>query len=130
MNLKVDPSIQGIPQDAVHKDQGRMTQIEELVDKLRIEYQTESIIADLGKKGKSNKLSDESRRTLQKIGNIELYELGEMSKTTQCRACLKYAPEGLIYCPCGVCLMPSQEQRKIITIQFEVIFCSILHREG
>ena len=77
MNKKVDPRIQGIPQDAVHKDQGRMTQIEELVDKLRIEYQTESIIADLVKKGKSNKLSDESRRTLQKIGNIDLYELGK-----------------------------------------------------
>ena len=79
------------------EDQGKMTQIQELVDKLRTEYQTEWSMADLGKKGKSNKFSEESRRTLQKLGNIDLYELGEMSTTTQCRACLKHAPEGSIF---------------------------------
>ena len=58
---------------------------------------------------------------LKTLGNIELYELGEMSTTIECRACLKCAPEGLIYCSCGVCFMPSPEQRKRITIQFEVV---------
>ena len=39
-----------IPQDAVLLEgQGRMSNIQELVDKLRTGYQTESILADLGK---------------------------------------------------------------------------------
>ena len=48
-SFKVDLRIQGIPQDGVLEDQGRMTVIQELVDKLRSEYQTESNVADLRK---------------------------------------------------------------------------------
>ena len=47
--------------------------------------------------------------TIRELGNKRLYELGEISKTVQCQAGLKYAPEGLHW-PCGVCLMPSPEQ--------------------
>ena len=39
--FKIDLRIQGIPEDALLEDQGRMTRIQELVDKLRSEYQTE-----------------------------------------------------------------------------------------
>ena len=46
--LKVDLIIQGIPQNALLEDQGRMTQIEELLDKLRTGYQTASIVTDFG----------------------------------------------------------------------------------
>ena len=54
-------------------------------DKLRTLYKTESIINDLGKKGKFNIFSEASKRTIREFGNIELYELGEMSKTGQIR---------------------------------------------
>ena len=47
--FEVDLRLQGIPQDPVLEDQGRITNIQELVDKLRTENQTESIVADLGK---------------------------------------------------------------------------------
>ena len=80
---------QGIPQDALLEDQGRMTNIQELVDKLRSEYQTESVISDLWEKRKINKFSEELKRTIQRLGNIVLYKLGEISKTTQYQACSK-----------------------------------------
>ena len=41
------------PQDTVIEDRERMSKIQELVGKLRTEYQTESIVADLVKKGNS-----------------------------------------------------------------------------
>ena len=44
--FKIDLRIQGVPQDSGLKDQGRMTQIQEVVDKLRTEYRTESDITD------------------------------------------------------------------------------------
>ena len=86
-----------------------MSKIQELVDKLRTGYQTESIINYLGTTGKFNEFSEASTRTFRELGNIELYELGETSKTVQCQEGVKYALEGLLYCPCGVCLMPSLE---------------------
>ena len=98
-----------------------MTKIQELVDKFRAGYHTGSIIAEFRKRRKSNRFSEESSRTIQELGNIELYELGEISKTVQCQACLNCAPESLIYCSCGVCLMTSPEQKKRIKIQFEVM---------
>ena len=45
--FKVDFRIQGIPQDAVTEDRESMSKCQELVDKLRTEHQTESIVADL-----------------------------------------------------------------------------------
>ena len=45
--FKVHLRIQGIPQAAVLEDQGRQPKIQELVDTLRSEYQTESVVADL-----------------------------------------------------------------------------------
>ena len=36
------------------------------------------------KKGKSNAFSEAPRRTIKEMGNIELYELGETVRTTQC----------------------------------------------
>ena len=42
--FKVDLRIQGIPQDAVIEDRKRMSKVQDLVDKLRTEYQAESIV--------------------------------------------------------------------------------------
>ena len=85
--FKIDLRIEGIPKDAVLEDQEGMSQIHEVGDKLRTGYQTESIINDLEKKGTSNMFSEASRRTIKELGNVELYELGEMSKTVQCATC-------------------------------------------
>ena len=64
-SFQVDRRIQGVPQDAVLEDQERMSKNQEVVDKLRTGYQTESIMKDLGKKGKSNMFSEASRHTIQ-----------------------------------------------------------------
>ena len=82
--------------------------IEELVDKLWSEHHTESIVTNLGKKGKFKKFSEGSKDTVRKLGTTELYELGQISKTVQFQACLKYAPEGSIY----VCLSPRRDRKE------------------
>ena len=55
------------------------------------------------------------------LGNIVLCELGEISKTIQWQACLKYPPEGFLHCSCCVCLAPLPEQRRKIKTQFEIM---------
>ena len=121
MDFKVYFRIEGIPQDAILEDQERMTEIQKLVDYLRSGYHTESIIPGLGKTGQSTGFSEESSRTIQEMGNVELCELGETFRTVQCQACLKHEPEGLIYCSCGMCFRPSPEQKQRIKTQFEVV---------
>ena len=44
--------------------------------------------------------SEASRRIIEEWGNIELYELEEFSKTVQCPASSRYAPEGLLHMRC------------------------------
>ena len=51
IHSKLISEIQGFRQDAVLEDQGIMTKTQNVVDKVRSDHQTESIVADLGKKG-------------------------------------------------------------------------------
>ena len=81
------------------KDEERMSEIQELVVKMRTGYQIESIVADLGKKGKFNRFSEASKRTVRELGNVALYELGAISMTVQCQACLKIRTRGITLLP-------------------------------
>ena len=102
--FKVDLRIEGIGQDVILEDEERRGHIQKVVDKLRTGYHTVSIIEDLGKAEKSIKFSEESSGAIHELGNIELHELGQISRTTQCQSCLKHVLEGLIFCSCGICL--------------------------
>ena len=73
--------IEGIAQDVILEDEERMGQIQKVVDKLRTGDHTKSIIEDLGKAEKSIKYSEESSRTIHELVNIELHELGQISRT-------------------------------------------------
>ena len=41
------------------------------------------------------------KKMIQEVGNIELFELLETDLKTQCKACLSYWSEGIVYCTCG-----------------------------
>ena len=98
-----------------------MEPIQKVVDKLRTGYHTKSIIEDLERAGKSINFSEEPSCTIHELGNIELHELGQISRTVQCQSCLKHAPEGLIFGSCGICLRPDEEQMQRITALFEAM---------
>ena len=62
---------------------------------------TKSIRDDLKKKFDMI-FSEESSRVIYEIGNMDMFELKQISVTTQCHCCLKYVPEGLNFSGCGV----------------------------
>ena len=66
--FNIDLRIEGIAQDVILEDE-------------RI-GQTKSILEDLGKPENSMKFS-ESSRTIHKLANIELHELGQISRTVK-----------------------------------------------
>ena len=60
------------------------TKNQKVVDNLRTGYHTKSSIEDLEKTEKSIKFSEESSRPIHELGNIELCEMGQMTRTVQC----------------------------------------------
>ena len=85
-----------------------MTEMQNSVDRLQHGYRDKSIIKDLKQEDVSNAFSEESKRKLKEMGNIDLYELSETVRTTQCLICSKNSDEGTIYFGCGKCLIPSR----------------------
>ena len=56
---------------------------------------------DLRQNKAYNPFSAESKRMIQDVGNVELFELFETDPKTQCKACLSYWSEGIVCCTCG-----------------------------
>ena len=104
--FKIDLSVQEVPQNAVLEDQGRVTKSQD---------------ADLKKAGKFNTFSDEAKKTVQQLGKIELFALGEVSTKIQCLSCAKYCPEGLLCCICGKCSRSSKEQTRKTKEEFDAL---------
>ena len=48
-----------------------------------------------------NPFSTTSKKMIQDVGNVELFELFETDPKTQCQECLSYWSEGIVYCTCG-----------------------------
>ena len=119
-SFQVDLRVHGVSQDDIYKDEERMTEMQNLVDRLQDGYRDKSIIKDLKQEGVSNVFSEESKRKLKEMSNIELYEHSETVRTTQCPTCLRHSKEGITYCGCGKCLIPSQEQADKIRSRIDI----------
>ena len=101
-SLHVDLRVHGVSQDDIYKDGEQITEMQHLVDRLKDGCCEKSIIQDLKQKGVSNVLSEESKRKLEGMAKIDLYERSETVRTIQC------LEEGTIYCGCGKCLIHSR----------------------
>ena len=75
--------------------------VRELVQKIENHPDRHPLQQDLRQNNAYNPFSAESKRMIQDVGNVELFELIETDPKTQCKACLSYWSEGIIYCTCG-----------------------------
>ena len=73
------------------------------------------------KQERSNVFSEASKRATKEIGNLELYELEETVRTTQCLACSRHSKKWDGVLRCGKCLMPSLEQSERIRNRIDII---------
>ena len=56
--------------------------------------------------------SSESKKMIQEVGNIELFELLETDPKTKCTACLSYWNVGIVNCTCGHFLQKETEANR------------------
>ena len=58
---------------------------------------------------------------IQDMGNVELFELFETDPKTQCKECLLYWSEGIVYCTCGQLLKESKANRGVIQYTLDLL---------
>ena len=97
--VNMDFRIPGIPHSVVkHAESSR---VRELDKKIENHPDRHALQQDLRLNKAYNPFSAESKRMIQEVGNVELFELFETDPKTQCKACLSYWSEGIVYCICG-----------------------------
>ena len=95
---KADLRIEGLAQDVILGDEERMGHIQEVVENFE-KAPTLNLFLKIWESQKNSMIfSEESSRTVHEIGNIKLYESGQMTRTVQCHSCWKHLPEGLTLC--------------------------------
>ena len=119
--FQIDLRIQKHPQNTVLQDQGRMTKIRGLVNKIRTEYRTESVITDLDKTKKFNRFSEESKDKFKDGERSNCTDWEKFPRKHNARHAPSSGQWDCFFCTCGLCLMPSSEQKRLINSQFEIL---------
>ena len=94
--VNMDFRIPGLPHSVVK--QVESSRVRELVKKIENHPDRHAVQLDLQQDKAYNPFSAESKRMIQDVGNVELFELFEMDPKTQCKACLSHWSEGIVYC--------------------------------
>ena len=96
--VNMDFRIPGLPHSVVKHAQS--TSVRELIQKIENHPDRHALQQDLRQNQAHIPFSTESKQMFQDVGNIELCELLETEPKTQCKACLSYWSEGIVYCTC------------------------------
>ena len=98
--VNMDFRIPGLPHSVVKHAQS--TSVRELIQKIENHPDRHALQQDLRQNQAYNRFSPESKRMIQDVGKVELSELLETDTKTQCKACLSYWSERIVYCTCGL----------------------------
>ena len=115
----MDFRIPGLPHSVVK--QAQSTSVRELIQKIENHPDRHALQQDLRQNQAYNPCSPESKKMIQDVGNIELFELFEMDPKTQCKACLSYWSEGIVYCTCGRLLRGAVAGRSLIVFSLDLL---------
>ena len=97
--VNMDFRIPGLPHSVVKLAQS--TSVRELMQKIENHPDRHALQQDVRQNQAHNPFSQQSKRMIWDVGNVELFELLETDPKTQCKACLSYWSEGIVYCTCG-----------------------------
>ena len=95
----MDFRIPGLPHSVVKHAQS--TSVRELIQKIENHPDRHALQQDLRQNQAYNPFGPESKKMIQEVGIIELFQLHETDPKTQRTACLSYWNVGIVYCTCG-----------------------------
>ena len=110
--VDIDFRVSGLPHAVVK--QAENSRVRELVKKIDNHSHRQDLQADLQQNNAANPFSEKSKKMIKDMGNVELFELCETIPNVQCKECLLYWNQGVVYCTCGHLLKESEASRVIL----------------
>ena len=117
--VNMDFRIPGLPHSVVK--QAESSHVREVVKKIQNHPDRHALQQDLRQNKAYNPFSAESKRMIQEVEHVELFELFETDPKTQCKACLSYWSEGIVYCTCGHLLQETVANRKFVKYTMDLL---------
>ena len=109
--VNIDFRISGLPHSVVK--QAVSSRARQLFKKIENHPDRHALQLDLQQNKAYNPFSAKSKKMIQDEGDVELFELIETDHKTQCKDCLLYWNQGIVYCTCGHLLKEKMDHRKI-----------------
>ena len=117
--VNIDFRIPGLPHSVV--TQAQNSRVRELVKKIENHPHRHSLQRDLQQNEAYNPFSTMTKQMVQDVGNVELFELFETDPKTQCKECLSYWSEGIVYCTWGHLLKETVANRSVIEYTLDLL---------
>ena len=97
--VDIDFRVSGLPHAVVK--QAENSRVRELVKKIESHPHRQALQDDLQQNNAYNPFSDNSKAVIREMGNVDLFEFCETNPKVQCKECLLYWNQGIVYCTCG-----------------------------
>ena len=101
--------------------QAENSRVRELVKQVENHPHRQTLQQDLQQNNAYNPNSEKSKKMIKDMGNVELFELFETDPKTQCKECLLYWSQGIVYCTCGHLLKESEASRGAIQCTLDLL---------
>ena len=95
--------------------------VQELVKKIENHPHREALHAVMQHDNVYNPRGENSKEMIHELGDVELFELCETAPKVQCSHCLLYWHQGIVYCPCGQCLIYSESRRNFNRLRLDAL---------
>ena len=117
--VDIDFRIPGFPHSVVK--QAENYRVRELVQKIENHPHRQFFQRDQQQNKAFNPFSTTSKKMIQDVGNVEVFELFETDPKTKCKECLSNWSEGVVYCTCGHLLKESEANRGVIQYTLDLL---------
>ena len=117
--VDIDFRESGLPHAVVK--QAENSRVRELVKKIENHPHRQSLQRDLQQNKAYYPFSTTSKKMIQDVGNVELFELFETDPETQCKECLSYWSEGIENSTCGHLLKEIVANRGFIKYKMDLL---------
>ena len=106
----IDFNIPRLPHSAVKQLHG--ASVRDLIQKIENHPQRHALQSDLQQHRPFNPFSKESQDVIKAAGKTELCEILDVEPKAQCKTCLAYWDDGIVYCMCGHFQRDVKEENK------------------
>ena len=107
---EIDFNIQGLPQSAVQEqDHTRKEAVQKLIHQFETHPNREVLKPDMKQNHAFNPFSEQSKEMIYSMGNMEYFEICEITPKVQCHNCVTCWTKGSLYCTCALNMAQNYE---------------------